>query len=80
MKLGEMLMITFHVEFIRSILIDAYNISLQYSIYSFLLRFSLYDEDGYAAIKRVVERGEDIATVKPIATVVINYPVISHNR
>ena len=58
----------------------AYNISLQYSIYSFLLRFSLYDEDGYAAIKRVVERGEDIATVKPIATVVINYPVISHNK
>merc|ERR1711899_524759 len=35
---------------------------------------SLYDEDGYAAIKRVVERGEDIATVKPIATVFINYP------
>merc|ERR1712038_724102 len=35
---------------------------------------SLYDEDGYAAIKRVVERGEDIATVKPIATVVVNYP------
>jgi len=35
---------------------------------------SLYDEDGYAAIKRVVERGEDIASVKPIATVVINYP------
>ena len=49
-------------------------------MYLFLLRFSLYDEDGYAAIKRVIERGEDIATVKPIATVVINYPVISHNK
>ena len=49
-------------------------------MYLFLLQFSLYDEDGYAAIKRVVERGEDIATVKPIATVVINYPVISHNK
>lgn len=35
---------------------------------------SLYDEDGYAAIKRVVERGEDVATVKPMATVVVNYP------
>jgi hypothetical protein len=35
----------------------------------------LYDEDGYAAIKRVVERGEDVATVKPMATVVVNYPV-----
>ena len=36
---------------------------------------SLYDEDGYAAIKRVVERGEDVATVKPMATIVVNYPV-----
>merc|ERR1712038_2045370 len=35
---------------------------------------SLYDEDGYAAIKRVVERGEDVATVKPMAKIVVNYP------
>ena len=43
-------------------------------IYVFLIS-SLYDEDGYAAIKRVVERGEDVATVKPMATIVVNYPV-----
>ena len=35
----------------------------------------MYDEDGYAAVKRVVERGEDVATVKPMATIVVNYPV-----
>jgi len=35
---------------------------------------SLYDEDGYGAVKRVVERGEDVASVKPMATIVVNYP------
>ena len=38
--------------------------------------YSLYDEDGYGAVKRVVERGEDVASVKPMATIVVNYPVI----
>merc|ERR1711963_507616 len=37
-------------------------------------KISLYDEDGYAAVKRVLERGEDIETVKPMATIVVNYP------
>ena len=35
----------------------------------------MYDEDGYGAIKRVIERGDDVASVKPIATIVVNYPV-----
>merc|ERR1712168_505691 len=35
---------------------------------------SLYDEDGYAAVKRVVERGEDVSAIKPMATIVVNYP------
>ena len=35
----------------------------------------MYDEDGYAAVKRVVERGEDVTSVKPMATIVVNYPV-----
>ncbi len=36
---------------------------------------NLYDDEGYSAIKRVVERGEDPATVKPLVTIVVNYPV-----
>ena len=34
---------------------------------------NLYDEEGYAAVKRVMERNENLATVKPLATVVVNY-------
>jgi len=37
-------------------------------------KISLYDEDGYGAVKRVLERGEDVETVKPMATIVVNYP------
>ena len=40
-----------------------------------MLLCSLYDEDGYGAVKRVLERGEDVETVKPMATIVVNYPV-----
>ena len=40
-----------------------------------MLFCSLYDEDGYGAVKRVLERGEDVETVKPMATIVVNYPV-----
>ena len=38
---------------------------------------NLYDDEGYAAVKRVVERGEDPASVKPLVTIVVNYPVIA---
>jgi hypothetical protein len=41
---------------------------------------SLYDDEGYSAIKRVVERGEDPATVKPLVTIVVNYPVNFSNN
>ena len=34
----------------------------------------LYDEEGYAALKRVQGRGEDISAVKPLASIVVNYP------
>ena len=36
------------------------------------MQFSLYDEDGYAAIKRVVERGEEVVveTVDPTVDMV----------
>ena len=37
---------------------------------------NLYDDEGYSAVKRVVERGEDPASVKPLVTIVVNYPVI----
>ena len=36
---------------------------------------NLYDDEGYSAVKRVVERGEDPATVKPLVTIVVNFPV-----
>jgi hypothetical protein len=39
----------------------------------------LYDEEGYSAVKRVVERGEDPSTVKPLVTIVVNYPVRVHH-
>ena len=35
----------------------------------------MYDEDGYGAVKRVLERGDAIESVKPMATIVVNYPV-----
>lgn len=34
----------------------------------------LYDEDGYGAVKRVIDRGEDLAAVKPLVTVVVSFP------
>lgn len=37
---------------------------------------NLYDESGYSAMKRVVERGEDTSSVKPLVTIVVNHPVI----
>jgi len=33
----------------------------------------LYDEDGFSAIKRITERGEDPSSVKPLTTLTINY-------
>jgi len=38
----------------------------------------LYDDEGYSAVKRVIERGEDASTVKPLVTIVVNYPVSNY--
>ena len=38
------------------------------------LSVNLYDDDGFAAVKRVLERGEDASSVKPLVTIVVEYP------
>merc|ERR1739844_37897 len=35
---------------------------------------NFYDESGYSALKRVLERGEDAIGVKPLVTIVVNHP------
>ena len=35
---------------------------------------NLYDEAGFSAMKRVIERGEFVSSVKPLVTIVVNYP------
>jgi len=35
---------------------------------------NFYDETGYSAMKRVIERGEFVSSVKPLVTIVVNYP------
>lgn len=34
---------------------------------------SIYDESGYSSMKRVMERGEDLSSVKPLVTIVVNH-------
>jgi translocon-associated protein subunit delta len=36
---------------------------------------NLYDVNGFSAMKRVLERGDDASSVKPLVTIVVNYPV-----
>ena len=41
---------------------------------------NLYDDSGYSAMKRVLERGDDATSVKPLVTIVVNHPVSAcHN-
>ncbi|KAJ9599943.1 hypothetical protein L9F63_009771 [Diploptera punctata] len=35
---------------------------------------NLYDEEGYAAMRKAIRSGEDPASVKPLVTVVVNHP------
>lgn len=35
---------------------------------------NFYDEAGYSALKRVLERGEDAVGVKSLVTIVVNHP------
>ena len=60
---------------IRITIRRAVSIEIYKPSYFEILFCSLYDEDGYGAVKRVLERGEDVETVKPMATIVVNYPV-----
>ena len=36
---------------------------------------NLYDDNGYSAMKRVLERGDDASSVKPLVTIMVNHPV-----
>ena len=36
---------------------------------------NLYDDAGYSAMKRVLERGDDATSIKPLVTIVVNHPV-----
>ncbi|GLH15148.1 hypothetical protein R5R35_007587 [Gryllus longicercus] len=35
---------------------------------------NLYDEEGYAALRKAARSGEDPSAVKPLVTIVVNYP------
>merc|ERR1712223_828054 len=35
---------------------------------------NFYDDTGYSALKRILERGEDAIGVKPLVTIVVNFP------
>ncbi|XP_063222480.1 translocon-associated protein subunit delta [Bacillus rossius redtenbacheri] len=35
---------------------------------------NLYDEEGYAALRKAARNGEDPSAVKPLVTVMVNYP------
>merc|ERR1712107_73887 len=35
---------------------------------------NLYDDNGYSAMKRVLERGDDASSVKPLVTIMVNHP------
>ena len=34
----------------------------------------IYDEEGFSALKRAGERGEDAGSVKPLTVVTVDYP------
>lgn len=35
---------------------------------------NLFDEEGYAALRKAIRNGEDTSSVKPLAVVVLNHP------
>merc|ERR1712018_34357 len=35
---------------------------------------NFYDDNGYSALKRVLERGDDASSIKPLVTIVVNHP------
>ena len=34
----------------------------------------LYDAEGYAQVKRAMDKGEDVTAVTPLVSIVVNYP------
>jgi len=34
----------------------------------------LYDAEGYAQVKRAMDKGEDVSAVAPLVSIVVNYP------
>ena len=34
----------------------------------------LYDAEGYAQVKRAMDKGEDVSAVTPLVSIVVNYP------
>lgn len=35
---------------------------------------NLYDEEGYGALRKALRSGEDVSSVKPLVTIVVNHP------
>lgn len=35
---------------------------------------TLYDDEGYAALRKAIRSGEDTSSVKPLVTIVVNFP------
>lgn len=35
---------------------------------------ALYDDDGYSALRKASRTGEDVSSIKPLVTIVINFP------
>lgn len=35
---------------------------------------NLYDDEGFGALKKAIRSGEDISSVKPLVTIMVNYP------
>lgn len=37
-------------------------------------KVSLYDDDGYAALRKAMRNGEDTSSVQPLVTILVNFP------
>lgn len=37
-------------------------------------RIALYDDEGYAALRKAMRNGEDTSSVKPLVTIIVNFP------
>ncbi|KAK6638960.1 hypothetical protein RUM43_007230 [Polyplax serrata] len=37
-------------------------------------RIALYDDEGYVALRKAMRNGEDTSSVKPLVTIIVNFP------